>query len=150
MEEKKFKRSRWTIMNWEFNIKWTVMMAWLVIAGFLISGAITFFTIWDNLLILPTMQPEHFLLIQKKILHLMAAEFLFGGLPVIIMAIVLQIRILHRVSGPMHRLEKTVRRAVAGKLPQEPIVFRKDDIHAGLAEAFNLLISAIRSGTKFE
>jgi hypothetical protein len=149
-EKKKFNRSSWTIINWEFNIKWTVLMAWLVIIGFLIMGAFTYVTIWEKLLILPTMQPEHFAIIQRKILHLMIAEFLFGGLPVIIMAIILQLRILHRVSGPMHRLEKMVRQAAAGKLPKEPIFFRKNDIHVGLAEAFNSLISAIKSGAKFE
>jgi hypothetical protein len=50
----------------------------------------------------------------------------------------------------MYRLERTVRQAATGKLPHDPIFFRKDDVHIGLAEAFNSLISAIRSGIKFE
>lgn len=150
MKAKKFKRSFWRVINCNVNIRYTLMFAWLIVLGFLLGGLITYLTIWDNLLILPIMQPEHFFIIQKKILHLLALEFLLGGLPIAVLAIVLQFRILHRVSGPLHRLEKAVREAASGKLPKTPITFRGKDANNGVAEAFNLLVSAIRSGVKFE
>ena len=151
MEEKKrFKRYHWKVINREVNIKNTLIFAGLIIFGFLLAGAITYLTIWDNLLILPTLQPEHFVIIQKKILHLMIIQFLLGGLPIIILAIILQFRLLHRVFGPLHRLEKTMQETALGKLPEHPIIVRKGDILTELTKSFNQLISAIKSGAKFE
>jgi len=77
--------------------------------------------------------------------------FLFGGLPIVILGAILQFRILHRVSGPLYRLEKSIQEAaVSGKLPKTPIILREKDFYNGLAKAFNQLVDKIRSGAKFE
>jgi methyl-accepting chemotaxis protein len=149
-EQKKFKRYSWRVIKWDVNIRYTLMFACLVILLFLLGGVITYLTIWENLRILPAMQPEHFLIIQKKILHLLTFEFLLGILSLLVLAVVFQFRVLHRVFGPLYRLEKALRNAASGKLPKAPIIFRGKDANNGMAEAFNLLVSAIKSGTKFK
>jgi len=72
-------------------------------------------------------------------------------LPIVVLGAILQFRILHRVSGPLYRLEKSVQEAVvSGKLPKAPIILREKDFYNGLAKAFNQLVDKIRSGAKFE
>ena len=152
MEAKKFKRSFWRVVNPVVELKYTLVVAWLIIIAFLISGLVTYLTFWNNLLLLPDFtHPEYLLIIQQKTLRILGALFLFGGLPVVILGAILQFRILHRVSGPLYRLEKSVQEAaVSGKLPKAPIVLREKDFYNGLAKAFNQLVNKIRSGAKFE
>lgn len=151
MKAKKFKRSFWRVVNPDVEVKYTLVVAWLIILGFLISGLVTYLTIWNNLLVLPQLtQPEHLLIIQKKILKLLGVEFLLGGLLVVVMAAILQFRILHRISGPLHRLEKVIQDVASGKLPKTPIILRKKDLYSDLTDAFNRLVDRIRAGDKFE
>ncbi|MBU2495284.1 MAG: hypothetical protein ABIK20_03855 [Candidatus Omnitrophota bacterium] len=152
METKRFKRSFWGMVNPVLEVKYTLVVAWLIIITFLISGLVTYLTFWNNLLLLPDFtHPEYLLIIQKKTLRILVALFLFGGLPIVVLGSVLYFRILHRVSGPLYRLEKTVREAaVSGKLPKTPIILREKDFYNGLAKAFNQLVDRIRSGAKFE
>ena len=152
MEAKRFKRSFWRVVNPVVELKYTLVVAWLIIIAFLISGLVTYLTFWNNLLLLPDFtHPEYLLIIQQKTLRLLGALFLLGGLPVVVLGAILQFRILHRVSGPLYRLEKSVQEAaVSGKLPKAPIILREKDFYNGLAKAFNQLVDKIRSGAKFE
>ena len=140
------------MVNPAVEIKYTLVVSWLVIIAFLISGLITYLTFWNNLLALPDFtNPEYLLLIQQRTLKILGALFLFGGLPVVVLGAILHFRILHRVSGPLYRLEKSVQEAaVSGKLPKVPIVLREKDFYGGLAKVFNQLVERIRSGAKFE
>ena len=69
---------------------------------------------------------------------------------VIIVTALIQFRFLHRISGPVYRIEKLINDAAAGKLPKAPVVLREKDFYNELAKAFNDLIVSIRSGKKFE
>ena len=126
MAAKKFKRSFWGVVNQEVEVKYTLVMAWLIIIAFLISGLVTYLTFWNNLLLLPGfVQPEYLLILQKKTMRILVALFLFGVLPIVVLGAILQFRILHRVSGPLYRMEKTIQDAVvSGKLPEAPIILR--------------------------
>ena len=152
MAEKRFKRSFWRMVNPVVEIRYTLIVSWLVIIAFLISGLITYLTFWNNLLAAPNFtNPEYLLIIQKKTVRILGALFLFGGLPIVVLGGILHFRILHRISGPLYRLEKSVQEvAVSGKLPKTPIVLREKDFYGGLARAFNQLVERIRSGGKFE
>lgn len=151
MAAKKFKRSFWRVVNPAVEVKYTLVVAWLIIIAFLVSGLVTYLTFWNNLLAFPGFaQPEYLLILQKKTLRILVSLFLFGGLPIVILGAILQFRILHRVSGPLYRLEKVVQDAVSGKLPKTPIILREKDFYNGLAKAFNQLVEKIRSGAKFE
>ncbi len=152
MAEKRFKRSFWRMVNPVVEIRYTLVVSWLVIIAFLISGLITYLTFWNNLLALPNFtNPEYLLIIQKKTLKILGALFLLGGLPIVILGGILYFRILHRISGPLYRLERAVQEAaVSGKLPKTPVVLREKDFYSGLARAFNQLVERIRSGGKFE
>ncbi len=152
MEEKnRCKRYYWKVVNRNVNIKYTLMMAGLLIICFLSVGVITYFVVWNNLLILPLLQqPENILRFQEKILRFLIMEFLLGSLTIMILAIILQFWILHRIFGPLHRLEKAMEEIVQGKLPEQPIIVRKGDILKKLAASFNQLVIVIKSGAKFE
>ncbi|MFH0797758.1 MAG: hypothetical protein V2A65_12045 [Candidatus Omnitrophota bacterium] len=151
-EEKKFKRSFWRVVNREMEIQYPLVVVWLMIIGFLVSGLMTYLTIWNNILLMPQMlsSPEQLLVMQKRILQLLGIEFLAGGVIMMVLAAILQFRFLHRIAGPLFRLENMLKDLSKGKLPSYPIVFRQNDLCKGLAEAFNQLVSAIKSGTKFE
>ncbi len=151
-EGKKLRRSFWRVVNREMEIQYPLVVVWLMIIGFLVSGLMTYLTIWNNILLLPQIlsSPEQILVMQKRILQLLGIQFLVGGVIMIVLAAILQFRFLHRIAGPLFRLEKMIRDASKGNLPSSPIVFRQNDLCKGLADAFNQLVSAIKSGTRFD
>jgi len=58
---------------------------------------------------------------------------------VLIFSFGLGVYYLHRIAGPIYRIEKTVREMAEGK-KVEPIRLRKKDFFKSLAEAVNKLI----------
>lgn len=151
MEAKKIKRSFWRVLNLGVELKYTLTVAWLIIIAFLISGLITYLTFWNNLLAFSEFtKPEYLLVLQEKTLKILGGLFLFGGLPVVVLGAILQFRILHRVSGPLYRLERTIQEAAdSGKLPKTPIILREKDFYKNLTGAFNQFVDKIRSGVNF-
>lgn len=151
MEKKKFKRSFWKMVNRALEIKFTLFAVWLIIIGILLGSLFTYLAIWNNLLVLPQfVSMDKLLVVHQRVLKSLALIFLLGGPVIIFLTALLQFRILHRISGPVYRIEKLLQDAAEGKLPSNPVVLREKDFYNELAKAFNNLVVAIRAGSKFE
>ena len=148
---KKFKRSFWRMVNKDVELKYTLVGVWLIIGGLLIGGVVTYLVIWRNLLILPQLvSPQDLMEIQKKILEMLGVLFILVGILMVALAATLQLRLLHRIAGPLYRLQRAISETATGKLPGAPVRFREKDLYSELADSFNNLVAAIRAGTKFE
>jgi len=102
-------------------------------------------------LILPQLvSPQDLMEIQKKILEMLGVLFILVGILMVALAATLQLRLLHRIAGPLYRLQRAISETATGKLPGAPVRFREKDLYSELADSFNNLVAAIRAGTKFE
>jgi hypothetical protein len=60
----------------------------------------------------------------------------------IILVFYLEVRFLHRIAGPLYRIEKTLKEISEGK-DVEPIKLRKKDFYKTLADEVNKVIEYI-------
>ncbi|OPZ94100.1 MAG: HAMP domain protein [Planctomycetes bacterium ADurb.Bin412] len=146
----KFKRSFWRIINKRVQIRYSLVVIWLIIIALVLGGMVTYLTIWNLLLQIPIPDPVALEHLQGKIFRLLVLEFLIGGVALLFLAGLIQLRIMHRICGPLFRLEAAMNQLAVGKLPHYPLVFRKKDYFYELARAFNQAVEAIQSGKKFE
>ncbi|HNQ34655.1 MAG TPA: hypothetical protein PKN80_01155 [bacterium] len=146
----KFKRSFWRIINKPVQIRYSLVVVWLIILALLLGGLVTYLTVWNLLLRIPIPDPAALEHLQGQVLRLLVLEFLIGGAVLLFLAVLLQLRIMHRICGPLFRLEEVMNQLAAGKLPPYPLLFREKDYFYDLARAFNRAVEAIRSGRKFE
>ncbi|MCM8814846.1 MAG: methyl-accepting chemotaxis protein [Candidatus Omnitrophica bacterium] len=144
----KIRRKKYLI-NKPVQIGYFGLTAWFICLGILLVGSITYYftlsTIIDEIeLVSPgfdtveTVNRINFIL-QKKL------ALIFAGL--IIVAGILVILYLHRVVGPVFRIEKTLRELSQDK-PFVPIRLRRKDSFQSLAEAVNVFVS--RCQTKIQ
>ncbi|OPZ92669.1 MAG: HAMP domain protein [candidate division TA06 bacterium ADurb.Bin417] len=146
----KFKRSFWRIINKTVQIRYSLVVIWLIIIALMLGGMVTYLTVWNLLLEIPIHDPAALEQLQRQVLRLLTLEFLIGGVVLVVLAGVLELRILHRICGPLFRLEQLMGQLAEGKLPKHPLVFREKDFFYNLAESFNRAVEAIRCGKKFE
>jgi len=136
----KFRRRKYLI-NKPVQIGYFGLTAWFICLGILLVGSITYYftlnTIISEIQItspafdaVETVQKIN-LLLQKKLAGVFVA--LVG------VAAILVILYLHRVVGPIFRIERTLRDVVEGK-PFHPIKLRKKDSFQSLAEAINTFV----------
>ncbi len=148
---KKPKRSFWRTANKSVEVRYALLGGWLAVVGLLSGGILTYFIIWNNLIMLPlTSHPEEIILLHARVLKMMGLLFGLFGVVGVLLAAILQFRIIHRLSGPIYRLEKALLKLAEGELPRQPVILREKDLTGGLAKAFNRLVDAIRSGQKFQ
>ncbi|MGB9642909.1 MAG: hypothetical protein ACP5JO_04160 [Candidatus Ratteibacteria bacterium] len=136
----KFRRRKYLI-NKPVQIGYFGLTAWFICLGILLVGSITYYitlnTIINEIQItspafdaVETVQKIN-LLLQKKLAGV------FVGL--VIVAAILVILYLHRVVGPVFRIEKTLHEVIEGK-PFNPIKLRKKDSFKSLAETINTFV----------
>jgi len=136
----KFRRKRYLI-NKPVQIGYFGLTAWFICLGILLVGSITYYftlnTIISEIQItspafdaVETVQKIN-LLLQKKLAGVFVA--------LVVVAAILVIVYLHRVVGPVFRIERTLREVIEGK-PFYPIKLRKKDSFKSLAEAINTFV----------
>ncbi len=80
----------------------------------------------------------------KNINSLLIRRIVFLILFLIILTFYLEIRFLHRIAGPLYRIEKILNEISEGK-NVEPIKLRKKDFYKSLAEAVNKVIEYVNT-----
>mgnify|MGYP001325922956 FL=1 len=137
---KKFRRRNYLI-NKPLQFIYSGIMIYLLLIGIIVVGVGTYYLTFNTILIeLETqgglsqayeMVKDINLLILKRVgtMLVIVLVFAFG----------LGVYYLHRIAGPVYRIEKTIREMAEGK-KVEPIRLRKKDFFKSLAEAVNKLI----------
>ncbi|MCM8817791.1 MAG: hypothetical protein NC913_09865 [Candidatus Omnitrophica bacterium] len=137
----KIRRRRYLI-NKPIQIGYFGLTAWFICLGILLVGSITYYFTLNTIISEIEVSSPAFdtvelvnrinLILQKKL------ALVFAGL--IIVAGVLVILYLHRVVGPVFRIEKTLREVSEGK-SFVPIKLRRKDSFKSLAETINIFVS---------
>lgn len=143
-------RSFWRANYLDLEVRLAVLAGWLVIIALLTGGLSTYLVVWSRLLALPHLAASEAMIeMHRQILRGMALTFSLMVLLLVTLAALIQYRVLHRITGPVSRVEKVLREMSAGNLPARPLAFRRKDFLSGLAGAVNDLAAAIRSGREF-
>ncbi len=144
----KFRRKKYLI-NKPIQIGYFGLTVWFICLGILLVGSITYYFTLNTIINEIEITSPAFdavelisrinLILQKKL------ALVFAGL--IVVAGILVILYLHRVVGPVFRIEKTLKEVIEGK-PFVPIRLRRKDSFKSLAETINVFVS--HSQTKIE
>jgi len=138
--EKKFRRRRYLI-NKPLQFIYSGIMIYLLLIGIIVVGVgtyyLTFNTILDELEAQGGLQQAYDMVRNINLLIMKRVGIMF--IVVLIFSFGLGVYYLHRIAGPVYRIEKTVREMAEGK-KVEPIRLRKKDFFKSLAEAVNKLI----------
>lgn len=145
---RKIRRKRYLI-NKPVQIGYFGLTAWFICLGILLVGSITYYFTLNTIISEIEISSPAFdtvelvsrinLILQKKL------ALVFVGL--IVVAGILIILYLHRVVGPVFRIEKTLLDISRGE-PFSPIKLRKKDSFKSLAEAINVFV--LHCQTKIE
>ena len=137
---KKFRRRRYLI-NKPLQFIYSGIMIYLLLIGIIVVGVATYYLTFNTILDELESQgglPQAYdmvrninLLITKRVGTMLVVVLVF--------AFGLGVYYLHRIAGPIYRIEKTVREMAEGK-KVEPLRLRKKDFFKSLAEAVNKLI----------
>ncbi|MCX7706319.1 MAG: hypothetical protein N2115_08745 [bacterium] len=136
----KIRRKRY-IVNKPVQIGYFGLTAWFICLGILLVGSITYYFTLNTIMSEIEISSPSFdtvelvnrinIILQKKL------ALVFAGL--IVVAGILVILYLHRVVGPVFRIEKILRDVSEGK-PFVPIKLRRKDSFKSLAEAINVFV----------
>jgi len=137
---KKFRRRNYLI-NKPLQFIYSGIMIYLLLIGIIVVGVGTYYLTFNTILNefeaqgglsqAYEMVRDINLLILKRVGTMLVVVLVF--------AFGLGVYYLHRIAGPVYRIEKTIREMAEGK-KVEPIKLRKKDFFKSLAEAVNKLI----------
>ena len=92
-----------------------------------------------------TRDNPYFDFLQEQKSALSTLYFAVSGL-VFVLMMGLGIMYSHRIAGPLHHLDRKMRRIAAGEDPS-PVNFRRRDQFLELADSFNAMIVKLRDGS---
>jgi methyl-accepting chemotaxis protein len=141
--EKKFKRRR-ILINKPLQFVFSGITIYFILIVIIVVGGLTYFITLNT--ILSQLEIENKFInayeIVKNINILLLKRTGFLILLLIILVFYLEVRFLHRIAGPLYRIEKTLKEISEGK-DVEPIKLRKKDFYKTLADEVNKVIEYI-------
>ncbi len=139
--KKKFRRRRYLI-NKPLQFIYSGITIYLLLIGIIVVGIATYYITLDT--ILSQLESQGGLLhayeIVRNINVLIAKRVGAMLVMVMVFAFVLAVYYLHRIAGPVYRIEKTLNEMADGK-EVNLVMLRKKDFFKSLAEALNKLIN---------
>jgi len=141
--EEKFKRKK-ILINKPVQFIFTGITIYFILIVIIVIGGLTYFITLNT--ILSQLEIENKFInayeIVKNINILLLKRIGILVILLIILVFYLEIRFLHRIAGPLFRIEKTLQEISEGK-EVEPIKLRKKDFYKSLAESVNKVIEYI-------
>jgi methyl-accepting chemotaxis protein len=138
--KKGFRRRKYLI-NKPLQFIYSGITIYLLLIGIIVVGITTYYITLDT--ILSQLEAQGGLLqayeIVRSINSLIAKRVGILLLTVMVFAFTLAVYYLHRLAGPVYRIEKTLNDMAEGK-EVSPVVLRKQDFFKSLAESLNKII----------
>ncbi len=138
----KIKRRRY-LVNKPLQFTYAGLAIWILLIGIFISGSLTYYitmnTVLDKLGSSQVLSSQAYELVKSINLTLakrISAFLIF----LIIFSCVLMVLYLHRIAGPIFRIERVLREVAEGKKFEGPLKLRKKDFFKGLADAINKMM----------
>ena len=143
-EKKKYKRRKNYLINKPLQFAYAGIAVWFLLIAIILVGTFTYYITLNT--ILNQLQIENQLVDANRIVSIINSILIkrIGILftLVIFFALILEILFLHRIAGPIYRIEKTLNDIADGKEVQ-PIKLRKKDFFKSLATSVNKVIEKI-------
>jgi methyl-accepting chemotaxis protein len=141
--DKKFKRKK-IVINKPLQFIFSGITIYFILIVIIVVGGLTYFITLNTILSQIEMENKFINAyeIVKKINILLLKKIGLLILLLIILVFYLEIRFLHRIAGPLFRIERTLKEISEGK-DVEPIKLRKKDFYKSLAESVNKVIEYI-------
>jgi len=144
MEQKKKYKRRNYLVNKPLQFAYAGIAIWLLLIAIILVGTFTYYITLNT--ILNQLQMENQLIdayrIVSTINSILIKRIGFLLIFVILLALILEILFLHRIAGPIYKIEKTLNDIANGKKVQ-PIKLRKKDFFKSLAASVNKVIEKI-------
>jgi signal transduction histidine kinase len=141
---KRKNRRRKILVNKPVQFTFTGLTIYFTLITIIIVGGFTYFITLNT--IISQLELENKLVnayeIIKNINILLFKKIGIFVLILLILVFYLEIRFLHRIAGPLFRIERTLKEISEGK-DVEPIKLRKKDFYKSLAESVNKVIEYI-------
>jgi len=140
----KYKRRKYLI-NKPLQFTYAGIAIWFLLIATILIGTITYYLTLNT--ILTQMEAEGQLIdaypVVKNINLILGKRIgILVGF-IVIFTLILEILFLHRIAGPIYRIEKTLKELAEGKQVNK-IKLRKKDFFKSLAETTNQLIDAFQ------
>jgi methyl-accepting chemotaxis protein len=129
------------LINKRMQIKYAVWIAAVLVIVVLLMQAHTF-------LVIKMAEPEFGNPLLTAPLKELQRYMLFTGLVYAVVIPILSIFLSHKIAGPLFRLEKTIREALASDGPVRPIKLREEDELQSLADLINQLLARLPQNRK--
>jgi len=138
MEQRKYVRRKNYLINKPLQFAYAGIAIWLLLIGIILVGTFTYYITLDT--ILRQMESAKFssdaYQLVRSINYLLSKKIGSLLIFVVILAGVLEILYMHRIAGPIFRIERTLKEVAEGK-SFSPIRLRRKDFFKTLAEAVN-------------
>ena len=144
---KRPKRRKYLI-NKGIQIRYALILIWTIAIATIVVGITIYYTIWSSLLTKGLSGSPQLISVQREIDYVVGKRLIWIGGLLLLIGAWLEIWFLHRIVGPLYRLEKIIKEAAEGKFPEEPIKLRPKDFYHGLAEALNKLFASLKKERK--
>jgi methyl-accepting chemotaxis protein len=134
-------RRRKYLINKKVQLGYFGLTVWFICIGIMLVGSITYYLVFSTIL-------KEFENVEKsidivntvqRVNALLAGKLGITFIVLVILAAILVVYYLHRVVGPVFRIEKVLKEMMAGK-QFEPIHLRKKDSFKSLADVLNAFL----------
>ena len=140
--------ARWTrrryLINKKIQLRYAVIAIWVIAVTTILVGIIVYYTIWSALLSKYISGSPELISLQAEIDSILGKRLIWVGGFLLLIGAWLEIWFLHRIVGPLYRIERTIKEAAEGKFPERPIKLRTKDFYRSLAEALNKLFASLK------
>ncbi len=144
MEKKRFRRRKYLI-NKPLQFVYSGITVYLLLIGIMVVGMATYYITLDTILsqleAQGGMTQAYEMVKNINILLMKRISILF--IVVMVFAFILAVYYLHRIAGPVFRIEKTLNEIAEGK-KVDLVRLRKKDFFKSLADALNRVIGIIQ------
>jgi len=143
-EKKKYKKRKNYLINKPLQFAYAGITVWLLLIAIILIGTFTYYitlnTILNQLQVKNQLVDAYKTVSTINLILIKRVGILL--ILVILFALILEIFFLHRIAGPIYRIEKTLNDIAEGKKVQ-PIKLRKKDFFKSLAASVNKVIEKI-------
>jgi len=139
---KKYRRRQY-LVNKPLQFANAGIAVWLLLVGIILIGSFTYYITLNTILVQMETSgniPFDAYQLVKSINSMLAKRIGLLLISLVVMAGILEIWYLHRIAGPMYRIEKTLKETLEGK-EFTPINLREKDFFKPLAETINKFMS---------
>ncbi len=140
---RKYRRKNYFI-NKPLQLAFSGLAIWILLLGVILAATATYFITMNTIVDKMTQIDPKFGIaayeLVRQINQFLGKRLIIMVGILIVLGGILEIIYLHRIAGPVYRIEKTLRLFLEGK-PFEPIRLREKDFFKGLAEAINKFLS---------